>query len=63
MAFGIDKKYSGINLLDENSSLKLMDSDEKDNFEITQTNRIGISKGQELNHRFYIKGNEWVSKR
>jgi len=63
MAFGIDKKYSGINLLDENSSLKLMDSDEKDNFEITQTNRIGISKGKELNHRFYIKGNEWVSKR
>jgi DNA-3-methyladenine glycosylase len=63
MAFGIDKKFNGVNLLDKNSKLKLMSSGEKENFEIIQTNRIGISKGEELQYRFYIKGNKWVSRK
>ncbi|MFA4960118.1 MAG: DNA-3-methyladenine glycosylase [Candidatus Pacearchaeota archaeon] len=75
IALGIDKKLNGINLLDKNSPLKIMRNENEkifnqklktscsSNFKIIQTTRIGISKGKELPHRFYIKENKWVSKK
>ncbi|MFA5060980.1 MAG: DNA-3-methyladenine glycosylase [Candidatus Pacearchaeota archaeon] len=62
IAFGIDKGFNGVDLTDKNSSLKLMQG-KNENFEIIKTNRVGISQGTDLLYRFYIKGNDWVSRR
>ena len=62
MAFGIKKEHNMINLLAKNSPIKLYLPNKKENFKIVQTTRIGITKGAELPHRFYIKENEFVSR-
>jgi len=59
IAIGITKKHNGVDLLNKNSSIKIFDN--KENFEIVQTKRIGISKGKSLPHRFYVKNSKWVS--
>ncbi len=58
-AFGIDKKHNELDLTKGN--LFLENSNEK--FKIVTTTRIGLSKGQEKLLRFYIKNNEFVSKK
>lgn len=44
------------------SKLRIEVPIQKDKFNIVTTKRIGISKGKHLPHRFYIKGNEFISK-
>jgi 3-methyladenine DNA glycosylase Mpg len=37
--------------------------DHKENFDVIKTTRIGLSKGKEKLLRFYIKDNEFVSRK
>lgn len=58
-AFDIDKTHHEIDMTKNN--LYIEDSNEK--FKIVKTTRIGLSKGQDLLLRFYIKNNDFVSKK
>jgi len=58
-ALGIGKDQNGLDLTED--ILFLEDSDEK--FEIVKAKRIGISKGKGRLLRFYIKNNDFVSKK
>ena len=62
LALGINRTNDGVNLLDKNSSLRLM-QDKKEKFEIFATNRIGISQAKEKLYRFYVKDSEFVSRK
>ena len=57
-AFGITKKHNNVSLLD--GPLRVFDSRKKP--EICTSTRIGLSAGQELELRFFIKGSRFVSK-
>jgi len=57
-AFGITKKYNNLSLIDG----PLYVFDNKKNYEIASATRIGLSVGKELELRFFIKGNKFVSK-
>ena len=57
-AFGITRKHNNLSLLD--GKLQILNSREKP--EIVSSRRIGLSAGQELELRFFIKGNKFVSK-
>jgi DNA-3-methyladenine glycosylase len=57
-AFGIDKRYNGLDLTGD--ELFVEDSDEK--VKVARSTRIGISKGKSKMLRFYIKSNRFVSK-
>jgi len=57
-AFGITKKHNNLSLLD--GPLQICDSRKK--AEICTSTRIGLSAGKELELRFYVKGNRFVSK-
>jgi DNA-3-methyladenine glycosylase len=59
-ALDIDKTLNGHDL--RTSPLRLIASDELSSDEITQTTRIGISRGQDVPWRFYITGNSYVSR-
>ena len=56
-AFGITRKHNNLSLLD--GKLQILNSREKP--EIASSRRIGLSAGQELELRFFIKGNKFVS--
>jgi DNA-3-methyladenine glycosylase len=58
-AFGIDKRHDGLDLT--KSKLYIESSREKP--KIHTTTRIGLSKGHDLLLRFYIKGNDFVSRK
>jgi len=58
-AFGIDKRHDGLDLT--KNILFIKNFNEK--FDIVKTTRIGISKGQDLQLRFYINNNDFVSKK
>jgi DNA-3-methyladenine glycosylase len=58
-ALGIDKRHDSIDLTKD----VLFIENSNDKFEIVKTTRIGLSKGQDLPLRFYIKNNEFVSKK
>jgi DNA-3-methyladenine glycosylase len=58
-ALGINKNHDGIDL----TKGILFIEDSKEKFEIVKTTRIGLSKGQDLPLRFYVKNNEFVSKK
>ncbi|MDR0496679.1 MAG: DNA-3-methyladenine glycosylase [Treponema sp.] len=56
-AFGITKKHNNLSLL--TGELQIHNSREKPEIQITR--RIGLSVGQDLELRFYIKGSKFVS--
>ena len=58
-ALGIDKKYNGLRLGKE---IKLFDDDHKVE-KIANSSRIGIKDALDLQWRFFIEGNEYVSKK
>ncbi len=57
-ALGIDKKHNGLKLGKE---IKVYDDDFKAG-KIGKSSRIGIKDAQDLQWRFFIEGNEFVSK-
>jgi DNA-3-methyladenine glycosylase len=59
-ALAIDKRMNGHNLND--SPLKLIINKPLPKHTITQTKRIGIKQAKDVLWRFYITGNEYVSK-
>jgi DNA-3-methyladenine glycosylase len=61
-AFNITKEDNAINMKSKFSPIRIMKG-EKDKFSIVSTTRIGISKGKEKPHRFYIKDNRFISKK
>ncbi len=58
-AFGFDPKHHGEEV---GSSIKIAEKSSFPDFEIASGPRIGISKAVELDWRFHIKGNKFVSK-
>jgi len=58
-AFGIGKSFNGFDLIGD----KLFLEDLKEKFEIVKAKRIGISVGKNKLLRFYIKNNNFVSKK
>ncbi len=58
-AFGFDPKHHGEEV---GSSIKITEDNSVSNFEISSGPRIGISKAVDLNWRFYIKDNKFVSR-
>jgi DNA-3-methyladenine glycosylase len=59
-AFGIDKSLNGHDLSRE--PLRLALEPPLPQADIVQTTRIGISRGQDVPWRFYIRGSSYVSK-
>jgi DNA-3-methyladenine glycosylase len=57
-AFGITLQHNNLSLLE--GDLRIFDSSEKP--EILCGRRIGLSAGKELELRFIVKGNRFVSK-
>lgn len=62
-AMGITKEQYGLDLLDDESPLRLERPRGGGEFEIVRAQRIGVSRAKELERRFYIKGNPHVSRR
>ena len=60
-AFGINKKYSGMDLT--GNKIFLLDKPKLKSSEIGISKRIGISKSTDYPWRFYIKENEYVSRK
>ncbi|HET7319955.1 MAG TPA: DNA-3-methyladenine glycosylase [Candidatus Saccharimonadales bacterium] len=59
-ALGIDKNMSGHDL--HKPPLQLIINAPVPHTSITQTTRVGISRGKEMPWRFYLKGNKYVSR-
>ncbi len=59
-ALGIDKNMNGHDL--QTGDLRLVVQSAVPMSAVTQTTRIGISQGKDMPWRFYITGNEFVSK-
>jgi len=57
-AFGITKKHNNLSLLE--GPIQLLDN--KKNYEIARSTRIGLTEGKDLELRFFIKDNAFVSK-
>lgn len=60
-ALGIDMKINGHDL--SKSPLKLIPQPEVPKRDIVTTTRIGISKAKDVQWRFYIRGNDYISKK
>jgi len=58
-AFGITKEHNNLSLL-SGREMQLHDSSEKP--EVQVSGRVGLTVGRELQLRFFIKGNRFVSK-
>lgn len=63
-ALNIDKTLEGVDTTDNNSQIKVKGDKHtrKFNFEIGSSNRIGVRRDLEEELRFFIKGNDFVSK-
>jgi DNA-3-methyladenine glycosylase len=59
-ALGIDRSMNGHDL--STPPLKLYAPTERPVHDVVQTVRVGISRGQDVPWRFYIRGNPYVSK-
>jgi DNA-3-methyladenine glycosylase len=59
-ALGIDKRQQGINVTSDSSDLLLVN--EASDFQIGESNRIGVRNDLEVKLRFFIKENSFVSK-
>jgi DNA-3-methyladenine glycosylase len=57
-AFGITKKHNNLSLFD--GPIQVFDN--KKNYEIARSTRIGLTEGKDLELRFFIKNNKFVSK-
>lgn len=60
-AFGIGRNENGTDLL--GSEIFIVDAVTSRKEPIGVSTRIGVSRGKEKRWRFFVKGNEWVSKR
>ncbi len=60
-AFDINKDQNGINLT--GNKIYLLDNEKVKEEDIITTKRIGIQKSKDLKWRFYIKNNQYVSKK
>lgn len=60
MSFGITKKLDGHKLWQD--PLFIADYDNIEAYNIISTKRVGITKNADLNYRFYIKNNSFISK-
>lgn len=60
MAFNIGRDDNAIDLCEDR--IKVYSNSEKDNFTIAVTERIGIKEGTEFPYRFFIKGNQYITK-
>jgi len=63
IAFRINRTHNNLNLLNKNSKIKLMQPEKEEKFKIEKAKRIGISKGKNALQRFYIKDNNFVSRK
>lgn len=61
-ALSIDMSFDGMDLTVENSPLKICIRDEATSREVLSSPRIGISKAKDQLLRFYIEGNQFVSR-
>jgi DNA-3-methyladenine glycosylase len=59
-AFSIDRRLNGHDLRE--APLRLTVPPDREAEDIVRTGRIGISKGQDLPWRFYLRGNPYVSR-
>ena len=62
-AMEITRKDNFADLASKNSRLRIEIPAKKEKFEIIRTKRVGITKGKSLMYRFYIKNNQFVSKK
>lgn len=62
-AMGITMELYGIDLLDPDSSLRLEVPEADQALTVVQTSRIGISRAKELERRYYIEGNPYLSRK
>ena len=62
-ALGITKDFNEVNLTDRKSDLWLESYKNFDESEIVTTTRIGIKQAADYPWRFYVKNNEFVSKK
>ena len=60
-AFGIERKENGTDLLD--SEISITEGESILSKYIKRSSRIGIQQGVEKNWRFFIRGNQWLSKK
>lgn len=60
-AMQIDKSFNGEEIFDDNGILYI-EQEEKYNFEIVESKRIGVKMDLDENMRYYIKNNKFVSK-
>ncbi len=58
-ALGVTREHNGLSLLSKNMWIE----EHKTPKEILQAKRVGLSQGKELPYRFYIKDNNYVSRK
>lgn len=61
ISLDINKELDGVDLTDTDTQLQIYDTGDK-KFNTLKSIRIGISKSKEFEFRFYIEGNQFVSR-